>query len=269
MWRLCRRHPADPHLHFNVNQSNCKWNGFDTDANGDSYNPDEKNIMSYTDVNCMKYFTPKQGERMRNAISTLPYLQQTITNCTNCNEKPKIDIELEPIGANYVSVHMVGVDGTDINSQCIESTSWEILSNNGACYASFGGRNFEALGHGNCTNWNIYAKITATNPYGTTTIYRTITPPIPISEPCDDLFRIGRDSYNHNTYRIIEEPCNDYRNFSSNNSNLNRKIKIYDLNGNLVFETTKLEFDISSLRKGIYIIKAYINKKVITHKIIK
>lgn len=38
--------------------------------------------MSYTDINCMEYFTPKQGERMRNAINTLSYLQQTVTD--NC-----------------------------------------------------------------------------------------------------------------------------------------------------------------------------------------
>jgi hypothetical protein len=74
--------PADPHLQFNVNQSTCEWNSSATDANGNSYNPDEKNVMSYTDINCMEYFTPKQGERMRNAINTLSYLQQTVTD--NC-----------------------------------------------------------------------------------------------------------------------------------------------------------------------------------------
>ncbi len=74
--------PADPHLQFNVDQSTCEWNSSATDANGDSYNPDEKNVMSYTDINCMEYFTPKQGERMRNAINTLSYLQQTVTD--NC-----------------------------------------------------------------------------------------------------------------------------------------------------------------------------------------
>ena len=75
--------PADPHLQFNVNQSTCEWNSSATDANGDSYNPDEKNVMSYTDINCMEYFTPKQGERMRNAITTLTYLaaNKLLHNC--------------------------------------------------------------------------------------------------------------------------------------------------------------------------------------------
>lgn len=82
--------PADPHLHFDVNQSTCQWNDTAKDVNGDLYNPDEKLIMSYTDVGCMQYFSPKQGERMRNAIATLPYLQQVVSsNCTVKLSGPK------------------------------------------------------------------------------------------------------------------------------------------------------------------------------------
>ena len=83
--------PADPHLQFNVNQSTCEWNSSATDANGDSYNPDEKNVMSYTDINCMEYFTPKQGERARNAIATLPYLQQTVADNCSIQKLSSID----------------------------------------------------------------------------------------------------------------------------------------------------------------------------------
>jgi len=71
---------ADPNLQFNVNQGTCQWNSSATDSNGDNYNPDEKLIMSYTDINCMQYFSPKQGERMRNSIATLQYLQQVVNN---------------------------------------------------------------------------------------------------------------------------------------------------------------------------------------------
>ncbi|MFY7988831.1 MAG: M43 family zinc metalloprotease [Flavobacterium sp.] len=72
--------PADPHIQFNVNTS-CQWLGSGTDANGQSYNPDEQNIMAYTTPQCMSYFTQLQGLRMRNAIATLPYLQQCVVNC--------------------------------------------------------------------------------------------------------------------------------------------------------------------------------------------
>ena len=70
--------PADPHLQFNVNYPSCAWNSSGTDQNGNPYNPDEKNIMSYTNVNCMEYFTMQQGLRMRNAINSLTHLQNTI-----------------------------------------------------------------------------------------------------------------------------------------------------------------------------------------------
>jgi len=72
--------PADPHINFNVDSS-CQWQGSGTDANGDSYNPDEQNIMAYTTPQCMDYFTPLQGLRARNALATLPFLQQTLVGC--------------------------------------------------------------------------------------------------------------------------------------------------------------------------------------------
>jgi len=265
--------PADPHLQFDVNQSTCEWNSSGTDANGTPYNPDEKNVMSYTDVNCMEYFTEGQGERMRNAISTLPYLQQSITNCSasTCNEKPKITVKLEPMGTNYVAVHMVSSNGADINSQCITSTTWQKISSSGGCYGIFGGSGFEGLGHGNCNSWSVYAKITATNSFGTTTIYRTITPPAP--DPCRDSYRIGK-TLSYHTYRIIIDPCRSSRAFSlsdklNSRNNENQEIRVYNHYGNLVFITKKTEFDLSFLRKGIYFIKASINGEIITHKIIR
>jgi hypothetical protein len=74
--------PADPNMQMNVNYPDCTWNGYGTDVNGASYNPNEALIMSYTHPDCMSYFTNEQGQRMRNAIATLPFLQQTVV----CNE---------------------------------------------------------------------------------------------------------------------------------------------------------------------------------------
>ena len=72
--------PADPNMEFDVNSS-CQWTGSGTDSVGDSYNPDELNIMSYSTPECMTYFTPLQGLRMRNSIESLPFLQQTLVGC--------------------------------------------------------------------------------------------------------------------------------------------------------------------------------------------
>jgi len=56
--------PADPKLD-NINVNNfCEYTGNLTDANGDSYNPDTGNIMSYSLKGCRKHFTPQQLARM-------------------------------------------------------------------------------------------------------------------------------------------------------------------------------------------------------------
>lgn len=183
---------------------------------------------------------------------------------------PQITVELEPMGTNYVAVHMVGANGTNINHQGIISTTWQKISISGGCYANFGGSGFEGLGHGNCNSWSVYAKITATNSNGTTTIYRTITPPAP--DPCDEPYRIERTAGYH-TYRIID-PCRSSGAFSlSNNLNSksieNQKVMVYNHYGNLVFITKEIEFDLSFLKEGIYFIKAYVNEEIITHKIIR
>ncbi|MGC6430329.1 MAG: S8 family serine peptidase [Jejuia sp.] len=209
----------------------------------------------------------EMGYGLVDAYASVQMAQQQ----TACTEKPQITVELDPIGSNYVAVHMVGLNGTDINSQCITSTTWQKISSSGGCYASFGGSGFDGLGHGNCNSWSVYAKITATNSNGTTTIYRTITPPAP--DPCRDSYRIGKSSGYH-TYRIIIAPCRSSSAFSlSNNLNSksieNQKVMVYNHYGNLVFITKEIEFDLSFLKEGIYFIKAYVNKEIITHKIIR
>nr|WP_302850226.1 M43 family zinc metalloprotease [Polaribacter cellanae] len=111
--------PADPYLDFDVNQSTCEWNSSGADANGDSYNPDEKNVMSYTDVNCMEYFTEGQGERMRNAINTLPYLKQTVTD--NCLVQKLSSIE-QLCYANSQTLTISNIPTT-------VTTTWQVSSN--------------------------------------------------------------------------------------------------------------------------------------------
>ena len=74
--------PADPHIQFNVN-ANCQWQGSGQDARGDPYNPDEHDIMAYTDPNCMQYFTQGQFQRMHQAILSLPYLTACLTTSTS------------------------------------------------------------------------------------------------------------------------------------------------------------------------------------------
>ncbi len=59
--------PADPDLHTKVN-NNCEYIGTEVDENGDSYDPDTKNLMSYSLSFCRDYFSPEQIEQMQNSI---------------------------------------------------------------------------------------------------------------------------------------------------------------------------------------------------------
>lgn len=65
--------PSDPFIDGNVD-SNCNWLGSGVDSHGHPYDPDTKNIMSYTTPSCMDKFSDEQGIRARNAISLLPFL---------------------------------------------------------------------------------------------------------------------------------------------------------------------------------------------------
>ncbi|MEO1627732.1 MAG: PKD domain-containing protein, partial [Bacteroidota bacterium] len=59
--------PADPRLSGVVNNG-CQYNGTYSDENGDDYNPDPTNIMSYAIKECRTYFSPGQLDRMAFAL---------------------------------------------------------------------------------------------------------------------------------------------------------------------------------------------------------
>ena len=68
--------PADPNIQGNNPIVSCTtWSGTLTDANGQLYNPNLRNYMSYTKADCMTRFSPKQASRMRYALLNLPTLQ--------------------------------------------------------------------------------------------------------------------------------------------------------------------------------------------------
>jgi len=72
--------PANP-CAFCPFDGNCNYTGNAKDSNGETYMPDLKNIMSYAGGACPLYFSLGQGLRMRNAIASLPHLQQRLSTC--------------------------------------------------------------------------------------------------------------------------------------------------------------------------------------------
>ncbi len=184
--------------------------------------------------------------------------------------KPKISFVITS-NFNYVRVRMIAENGSDIDQQGITSTSWRTLSSNGGCHGSFSGNGFHALGHGNCMNWSVDTKITATNVCGTTTVYRSFTPDY--ITPCNDTYKIQKSSRTRDTYKIIPHTCRNPKGRTRSKFNLNSKqtqnVEVFNHYGRLVYTTRQREFDLSFLRKGIYIIKAHVNGEIITHKFIK
>ncbi|MRM96310.1 T9SS C-terminal target domain-containing protein [Riemerella anatipestifer] len=181
--------------------------------------------------------------------------------------KPSVSLNLESVN-NYVYITLVGANNTDINKQGITNITWEKISNSGGCFGSLSGSGFEGLAHGNCFSWTVRLRITLTNSCGSTIIEKDVTPRAP--DPCNT-YSVSKVN-DKNTYRIIQPPCDGYRNSLANVERLNEKyeIKIFNTTGHQVFSTNKREFSIDQLLKGSYYLQVIKdNKQVYTQTLIK
>ncbi len=74
--------PADPNLSGNVG-GGCVYTGSATDANGDLFNPDTRNLMAYSPNSCRNKFSLGQLNRMSNGLlNGRSYLNLTFSNFT-------------------------------------------------------------------------------------------------------------------------------------------------------------------------------------------
>lgn len=181
--------------------------------------------------------------------------------------KPSVSLNLESDN-NYVHLTLVGANNTDINKQGITNITWEKISNSGGCFGSLSGSGFEGLAHGNCFSWTVRLRITLTNSCGSTIIEKDVTPRAP--DPCNT-YSVSKVN-DKNTYRIIQPPCDGYRNSLANVERLNEKyeIKIFNTTGHQVFSTNKREFSIDQLLKGIYYVQIIKdNQQIHTQTLIK
>ncbi len=111
--------PADPNLlgidcdRYVVNSS-CVYTGTEVDANGDSFAPDTRNIMSYSRKACRQHFSAGQLDRVRFYLGTSrSYLTCPTTVCESTVPT------LTTTGQNYTSVSIEwddnGQDRTEID----------------------------------------------------------------------------------------------------------------------------------------------------------
>ena len=56
--------PADPRLSYSLVTSDCEYTGEGTDTNGEAYEPDPSNLMSYSRKHCRDNFSPEQYARI-------------------------------------------------------------------------------------------------------------------------------------------------------------------------------------------------------------
>lgn len=172
---------------------------------------------------------------------------------------------------SYICVYLdlIGDNNTSIANQGITNVTWTEIYSSGQCYSGFSGSNFNGNACGTCENWLCQVKITATNSFGSTTIYRTLAPPR--REPSKSSYRISSTSKDIYEISQITESLESNILNSQKISNANNIVSIYVFNhyGIKVMESNKSRINISNLENGIYFIKAYINTDLITHKIIK
>jgi len=90
--------PADPNMSTEgVDKITCEWLG----AVNSPFDPDEHNIMSYSYVGCLEYFTFQQSRRMKNAMAST-YLQDlsNYSTATNPCLPPPTPLNYFPNSAN-------------------------------------------------------------------------------------------------------------------------------------------------------------------------
>lgn len=108
--------PADPNLYSNVSNS-CFYTGNLVDANSDPFNPNPKNIMSYSTKNCRTEFSEQQYAR----INAVYQLHRTNLNCSNLKVDFSADVT-ETCENAYLKVNF-----TD---KSVGATLWEWDMNN-------------------------------------------------------------------------------------------------------------------------------------------
>ncbi len=113
--------PADPNLfYFRDNLINCSFTSGSITVNGVIYYPDTKNLMSYTNPECMQHFSNGQVERMKEAMYNSPVLQAVLTCCSI-----KTITISQASAVCYSSAQTFYLDNLCYNTQ----TSWSVSNN--------------------------------------------------------------------------------------------------------------------------------------------
>tara|TARA_B110000114_G_scaffold180852_1_gene217336 strand:- start:32 stop:1435 length:1404 start_codon:yes stop_codon:yes gene_type:complete len=271
--------PSDPHLNFNVNINNCEW----TKQNNPScstpepignYNPDEKIIMAYTHPGCMSYFTDGQGQRMRNAIATLPHLINASDTCDNCDE-------------NLTIASTVSGNPPILNEVSNTITSYSRIENNAKVTYSAGNKILLKSGYRNNQNTSFHAKAGSTfiaKIDGCSNVSSRVFTGETIHEDkqktvnnFDEILNLeAPNELTQNTdfgIKIYPNPTSSNLSIESNTS-INSWMLLnpfgHQLKGNTNLNAKKAELNVSGLTTGIYFLKIQLDSgNTIIKRVIK
>ena len=216
--------PADPFLDYDINPTACTWNDSGTDSNGDNYDPNEHLIMAYTHPYCMSHFSEGQGQRMRNAIATLPHLINSVIDCQT----------------NYPSNLTITQNVTSGNSD-IQIASQSIIASN--------------IIHNNATaTYKAGQNITLSSGFHS----KNGSSFLASIESCENSQNraLKKTTYEmniepvQNSFSIYPNPSKGQFNISVNSN----EVKIHDLMGNPIYQGEPGVIDLSEQAEGMYII---------------
>ncbi|MCA0132340.1 T9SS type A sorting domain-containing protein [Winogradskyella alexanderae] len=123
--------PADPKLGFNNVNTNCDYTDFfSQDANGDVYQPDPLNIMSYSRKQCRTLFSPQQFARInavyqisRSSMACPSFSTDFVADETeSCGSDLTVNFTDNSVGATTWSWDINGDAIEDYNTQNITHT---------------------------------------------------------------------------------------------------------------------------------------------------
>ncbi|WP_298895382.1 T9SS type A sorting domain-containing protein [uncultured Psychroserpens sp.] len=117
--------PADPRLGYSNVSAFCDYTGNDTDANGDTFTPAPRNIMSYSRKECRDEFSPQQYARIygiyqasRSAMACPSFNVDIASNFTrDCSNSLDVDFTDNSVGATSWEWDVDGDDIIDYTTQ--------------------------------------------------------------------------------------------------------------------------------------------------------
>ncbi|MCD2259676.1 T9SS type A sorting domain-containing protein [Psychroserpens luteolus] len=117
--------PADPQLGYSNVSAFCDYTGNDTDANGDTFAPAPRNIMSYSRKECRDEFSPQQYARIygiyqasRSAMACPSFNVDITSNFTrDCSNSLDVDFTDNSVGATSWEWDVDGDDIIDYTTQ--------------------------------------------------------------------------------------------------------------------------------------------------------